>query len=315
MKRNVLIVTFISIASASFAQMEKLSLQTNASTACKCIDSVSTSNKKKEEVSAQINNCIDKQVMAYQLISKLQNSMTDIQVQSTDKKKVDILITTDKQSNEYKKYYYEIERYLMDSCSAIKYKISSVDIESKSSFSKNEEALTKYYQAVKESKADDLKNAILHYEEALAIDPNFAFAWDNLGICYRKTGQYEKALNAYNKSLEIDPTGMTPLQNIPVVYQYMKEYRKAIDAYNKLAKVDANNPEVFYGLGIVYSNLEDHENSLKSLCQAYNIYVKQNSPYRTDCEKVISQVYQGMKKQNKEELFYKILKENGINAQ
>jgi cytochrome c-type biogenesis protein CcmH/NrfG len=36
-------------------------------------------------------------------------------------------------------------------------------------------------------------------------DPEFAFAWDNLGISYRRLNNYDKAIDAYSKSIAIDP--------------------------------------------------------------------------------------------------------------
>ena len=54
------------------------------------------------------------------------------------------------------------------------------------------------------------------------------------------------------------------------------------------------------------------EKALDNVCKAYNIYVKEKSPYRSDAEKVINMIYKEMKKDNKEEAFKKILKDNNI---
>jgi tetratricopeptide (TPR) repeat protein len=125
--------------------------------------------------------------------------------------------------------------------------------------------------------------------------------------------KFDEAIDAYEKSLEIDPNGMMPLQNIAVAYQYKKEYKKAIKAYKKLAIIDKSNPEVFYGIGNVYTiNLKDYEEGLDYLCKAYNMYIEQKSPYRTDAEKLINYIYSEMKEQGKEEKFNQILEANHI---
>jgi hypothetical protein len=54
------------------------------------------------------------------------------------------------------------------------------------------------------------------------------------------------------------------------------------------------------------------EKALSYMCKAYNIYVKQKSPFRTDAENVINIIYKQMKKDNKEEAFNRILAENNI---
>jgi tetratricopeptide (TPR) repeat protein len=95
-----------------------------------------------------------------------------------------------------------------------------------------------------------------------------------------------------------------PLQNIAVAYQYKKEYKKAIAAYEALALVDKDNPEVYYGIGQVYAlNLNDYEHGLENMCKAYNLYIEQKSPYRSDVEKIIGFLFSEMKKQGKQALF------------
>jgi hypothetical protein len=50
------------------------------------------------------------------------------------------------------------------------------------------------------------------------------------------------------------------------------------------------------------------------MCKAYNIYVAQKSPYRSDAEQVINLIFKEMKKENKEDKFNKILKDNNIRS-
>lgn len=229
------------------------------------------------------------------------------------KDKIDVSISMDKESKEYKEYYYDMERYLMDNCSAIKEKIASNEVEKKHSVSENEEALILYTLGTEESKKNNYKKAAEYYEKALKIDSIFSFAWDNLGVTYRRLEDYDKAIYAYNKSLELDSTGVTPLQNIAVVYLYKKEYEKAIDAYKKLAKIQPENSEVFYGIGNIELNyLNNYESGLDNMCKAYNLYISQNSPYRTDAERAIQFAYKQMKEAGKEKQFFDILSKNNI---
>ncbi|MFC0774737.1 tetratricopeptide repeat protein [Terrimonas alba] len=293
-------------------QKEKL-LAELSEISCKCIDSIKISNKAKEEIAKEINRCIDLQTNIYQLTSQLANvdSLTKTAKEKDGKKQIEITVNRNEDSPEYKAAYYEIERYLMENCKAVKEKISSSDKENKKSFS--EEALELYYKGIDESKKENYKKAIKYYERAVKIDPEFAFAWDNIGIAYRKLGEYDKALDAYNKSLSIDPTGLMPLQNIAIVYRFKKEYDKAIEAYERLAELDKDNPEIYFGKGQIYTAyLNDHEKGLDNMCKAYNLYIQQKSPYRTDAEKIINIIYAEMKKGGKEERFFEILKLHNI---
>jgi tetratricopeptide (TPR) repeat protein len=229
------------------------------------------------------------------------------------KKQIDISINTNENSEEYKKYFYELERYMMSNCASVKEKIATNEKQSAKSFSDNKKAIEFYSKGMDESKKENYQKAVEYFEKAIKEDSEFAFAWDNLGLNYRKLNNFDKAIECYKKSLELDPKGLMPLQNIAIVYQYKKEYNKAIEAYSKLAELDKNNPEIYYGIGNVYAtNLQDYEKGLENMCKAYNMYVYLKSPYRTDAEKMISLIYVEMKKQGKEEKFNQILKDNNI---
>jgi tetratricopeptide (TPR) repeat protein len=320
MKKIVILIIVLSIYSKGNSQeVKKLGSETLlkelAEKGCKCVDSIHTYNRPKNEIAMDISDCIDKQIGAYQLGSKLLqiDILKEKAVEKDGKKQVDISFNTNENSEEYKKYYFEMERYMMENCASVKEKIASNEKQSAKSFSDNKKAIEYYSKGMEQSKKENFEKAVEYFEKAVKEDPEFAFAWDNLGVNYRRLNNYDKAIECYKKSLELDPKGLMPLQNIAIVYQYKKEYNKAIDAYSKLAELDKNNPEIYYGIGNVYAtNLQDYEKGLENMCKAYNMYVYLKSPYRTHAEKIISLIYVEMKKQGKEEKFNQILKDNNI---
>jgi tetratricopeptide (TPR) repeat protein len=326
MKKILIYFLFACITSLSYSQESKNDtlkldkkkfLKELSENACKCIDSIYTYNKKKDSITSEIHRCIDQQVGAYQLGIKFSNieKLKEAAATVDGKKEINISLSLDPNSKEYKEYYYEIEEYLMGNCSSIKKKMAENEIIGEKSYSNNEEAMRYYQLGLDESKKEDFTKAIENYKKALVLDPNFAFAYDNIGICYRRLNEYDKAIDAYEKSLKIDPNGTMPLLNIAVAYLYNKEYKKAVKSYEKLAKLEPNNPEVFYGIGNIYAQyLFDFEKALDNLCQAYNIYVRTKSPYRTDAEKLIQYVYSELKKEGKEAIFEEILKKHNISS-
>ncbi|MBF6641010.1 tetratricopeptide repeat protein [Flavobacterium sp. J49] len=326
MKKNLSLLLLTLISVVSFAQENdsikginfdsEIFLKEISDNACQCIDSISAYNKSRKEVASEIHTCIDKQCGAYQLGIKL-SQIKDLKTTVGEKKEVniDLNVNLNPESNEYKKYYYEIETYLMTNCAAIKAKISANDKLGIKSMSSDSEALKYYNLGLEAGKNGDFEKAIDNYKKAVVFDPEFAFAYDNMGVCYRRLNRFDDAIEAYEKSLKIDPNGQMPLQNIGIAYLYKKEYRKALKSYERLSKIDPNNPEVFYGIGNIYAqHLFEYEKALDNLCKAYNIYVEQKSPYRSDAEKLIQLVYSEMKKQGKESTFNEILEKNGIKA-
>lgn len=302
------------VAESSFNK--KNFLKELSGNACTCIDSINTGRKSKDTISSEIHSCIDKQVGAYQMGIKIA-SIKDLEKTAKEgedgKKKIDITINVNPDSKEYKEYYFEIERYLINNCKSIRDKIAANDKPTEKSLAKNDESRKYYNLGLDEAKIEHYEKAIEYFKKAVVFDPEFAFAFDNIGICYRKLNKFDEAIDAYEKSIKIDPNGITPLQNIAVAYQYKKEYKKAIKAYEKLSKLDAKNPEVYYGIGQIYAQyLFDYEKGLDNLCEAYNLYVAQKSPYRTDAETLIQNIYKEMKKQGKEPLFNSILERHHL---
>lgn len=311
--KNIILFLIISCCALKSISQEKTATNTLlkelSENSCKCIDQINVFDKTNKTVSQEINTCIKEQVNAYQLGAQLMQ----IDTTASNTKEVTISINDNEESDQFKKYYYEIERYLVENCNSLKKKIASFDKKNDNSISDNPEALAFYNKGIAALKKENFKKGIGFFKKAIKIDPNFSFAWDNLGISYRKLNKYDEAIAAYEASLKIDPNGFMPLQNIAIVYQYKKEYKKAIKTYKKLAKLDDKNPEIYYGIGRIYAaNLNDYEKGLDNMCKAYNLYVALKSPYRTDAEKVISIIYNQMKEKGKEETFNKILKQHNI---
>lgn len=330
MKNLLLITLFCVIASFAHGQeitddlkksitesLQKQMIKVSAGNACKCIDSIDAGTKTSEQMAKEINECIDKEMMAYQMMAqigsfkmKMDNDKSEEKPKSNSDEKYEhnVVINTDKESTSYKLYYYELERYLMDSCTIMKSKAASNNKLGNYSMSNNMLALRWYEKGGYASEAKKYDKAVEYYTKALKVDSMFTFAWDNLGLAYRKLENYDKAIECYKKSIQIDPKGMMPLQNLAIAYQYKKEYDNAIKAYEQLATVDDKNPEVYYGLGNIYAvYLKDYEKGLDNLCKAYILYLELKSPYRTDAETMISQIYAAMKKEGKTERFNEIL--------
>ena len=284
-------------------------LSESAGLSCQCIDSISLIHKTVKQVAAEVSACIDKQVTGYELSVKLFRAM------ASGSKNNEISISNGKDSREYKVYYYRIESWLRDSCQSLGKALASNNKESEKSVSSNENALAAYSRGVEEMMKQNHKDAKDYFKTAVALDPKFAFAWDNLGLCHRKLGELDEALAAYKKSLEVDPTGKMPMQNIAIVYEYKKDYANALKAYQDILKVYPKDPEAWYGEGRIYIFFNtDYEKALQAMCKAYNLYIELNSPYRVDAEKNISYIYGKMKEEGKEKRFHEILKENKITA-
>jgi Flp pilus assembly protein TadD len=57
------------------------------------------------------------------------------------------------------------------------------------------------------------REATIHWEEATKIDPNYAEAWNDLGVAYEQLGRFEDARKAYEKAIKLEPNNQMVRQN------------------------------------------------------------------------------------------------------
>ena len=182
-------------------------------------------------------------------------------------------------------------------------------------FQNKKKAKEYYSQGQKYSEKEQYELAVVQYNKAVKNDPNFAFAWDNMGLCYRKLNRYEEAIKCYKKSLEIEPKGTMPLQNMAVAYDFLKDYKSASETYLKIIKNNPEDAEGYYEAGNPFFSNQDFEKGLDYMFKAYLIYKKTNSPYIQDSETLIGNYYKSLKENNKIDLFNKVAAKYNIQMQ
>ncbi len=69
------------------------------------------------------------------------------------------------------------------------------------------------------------KKAILHFEKALKIKPDYAIVHNNLGIALIQIGEIEKAIKHFKTALRIKPD-FTPAQENLEILQKQQEEQK-----------------------------------------------------------------------------------------
>jgi tetratricopeptide (TPR) repeat protein len=74
----------------------------------------------------------------------------------------------------------------------------------------------------------ELNNAVRQFEKALALQPKFLEAQNNLALAYAADGQYERALAAFKKLVELDPDNPSTYYNIAVLHALQNDVADAI---------------------------------------------------------------------------------------
>ncbi|MEO8500196.1 MAG: tetratricopeptide repeat protein [Vicinamibacteria bacterium] len=74
--------------------------------------------------------------------------------------------------------------------------------------------------------------ARFRFEQATALNPDSASAYNNLGVTLEQQGDFEKARTAYERALQLEPRNLSIQQNYDL-------FREADEKRNKKAKKDA----------------------------------------------------------------------------
>jgi tetratricopeptide (TPR) repeat protein len=80
--------------------------------------------------------------------------------------------------------------------------------------------------------------AIMHYETALQLQPNFPAIRGYLGVVYAQVGRYDDALRMYSEALKQNPNDHVIHMNLGVTYVHLKEYDKAIEEYTTALQIN-----------------------------------------------------------------------------
>jgi tetratricopeptide (TPR) repeat protein len=148
-----------------------------------------------------------------------------------------------------------------------------------------------YAEAKSEEQANHLDAAIQKYLEILALSPNLAAAYNNVGRLYYQQAEYDKAIGSLEKACKLEPSLAAPHALLGFSFFQTSDFETArkeleisekLDARNTQVKLflarslmelgeikgaatllqslqqeDPNNPEVLYTLGFVYSDLAE----------------------------------------------------------
>lgn len=83
-----------------------------------------------------------------------------------------------------------------------------------------------------------LGEAIVEYDKAIMINPNFGMAYRTRGTAYYKKQQYDKAIADCNKAIEMNPRYATAYFGRGKAYQRKGQYDRAIADYNKAIEIN-----------------------------------------------------------------------------
>ena len=80
-----------------------------------------------------------------------------------------------------------------------------------------------------------------------------------LGTLYRDMGNTDLAVKKYNEAINLDPKFAWPHIGLGNIYRDLKDFNKAIDEYKTAIQLNPNDPMAHNNLGFVYEILSDFD--------------------------------------------------------
>jgi tetratricopeptide (TPR) repeat protein len=134
----------------------------------------------------------------------------------------------------------------------------------------------------------DYEGGIKQFTKAIELKPDFAYAYNDRGSCYRMMQKYPEAIKDYEEAAKRNPNLALALNNVGTVKKLMKDYAGAVAAYNRAMSIDPkfylaynNRGAVLMEQGKFDQALEDFNKTIelnKDYAPAYNnrggVYLK-----------------------------------------
>lgn len=118
---------------------------------------------------------------------------------------------------------------------------------------------------------NDPQKAIADFNQAVALNPHYAWAYGNRGITYRSLKQYDDALRDFNQALQLDDTMDWVYVGRGEVYRHVKSYQHALADFDRAIALDPGYAQAYASRGRVYRYLKKYERALQDFDHALEI--------------------------------------------
>ena len=117
--------------------------------------------------------------------------------------------------------------------------------------------------AVQNHQDNNLKIAENLYNAVLKNDPNYAAAYNNLGVIFQSLEYFDKAIINYKKAITINPNQLDALNNIGLSFHQLRAYEKAVSYFERVIKINPNHIEALNNLGLTYYDMLEKKKAIK----------------------------------------------------
>lgn len=115
---------------------------------------------------------------------------------------------------------------------------------------------------------DDYHSALSDFLKATEINPEFREAWRNLGNAYLYLERFDEMVTAFDKSIELMPNSPLAINNRGYGYFMKGEYELALKDHEKAVKIDPNYAEAHYDRAMTLKALGRDKEAQEALSES-----------------------------------------------
>ena len=118
------------------------------------------------------------------------------------------------------------------------------------------------------------EEAVAFIERSLALAPDQADWYSNLGIVYQSDGKLHRAVDAYRRAIAIDPRHANAHSNLGVVLKATGKPAEAEAAYRTAIQLNPDHIDAYTNLGILLNGMNRTEEAAACYCKVITLRPK-----------------------------------------
>jgi serine/threonine protein kinase len=97
--------------------------------------------------------------------------------------------------------------------------------------------------------SEHFEEALVAYERAVQLDPNFADAYDARGDAFSSLNRYQEAMDAFDQAIQLDPIYAHAFEGKGNLHYNLQHYQEALVAYERALQLDSSSMTAYIGKG------------------------------------------------------------------
>ncbi len=128
-----------------------------------------------------------------------------------------------------------------------------------------------YIRASAQVKLGNLQEAIVAYDEAIRINPQYVDAYNDRGVVRSALGNFSEGITDFEQALKVDSQYPIAYVNLGIAHLNSNDYQQAITNFDRALQINSNLADAYLNRGKAYFYLGKKEKAIADYDQALNI--------------------------------------------